>query len=295
MRWLRSCLLRSRLLLSLLAIVAPLVAHPFVTDVAFSPIRGWQLALLRPSVAESRLPVESSGGGEAVGENDTSAAASAPPDALVVLGCGVNHYSGEPSSIAISRVRRAALVACTRGVSLVLFSGGLSASVPIGFDSEAAVFARQFEREWARTGCATQKQPTLVKEEWSTSTRENARNSLGMLLAASAGERIGEQSGDKERNFAESRVLLANVRRMLLVTSRFHELRSLRVFRRVEAGRQAARGDSQPRFLFGLPQSEDEPTPSSEDAPLEPHADGRQLDFLRECAAIVYYAIRGWI
>ena len=251
-----------------------------------------------------------------------------PPDALVVLGYCVDHSTRIPTAPLIARLELAILESCEHQVPVVVFSGGSdTARVELGVASEAEIMAEWFERRWAelqaspppplpptadpaaralrdRTHalCRGLPLPRFILETTSTSTFENAYHSLSILLRQEP-----------------------SVRRLRIVTNRFHQARSLGIFLKMEA-RRLEREERERRRMMWTPrpglhsqpqdkqlggvdltmleegsQQQQQPPPprnfefSIATMPLEQSSQIPQLDFWREVLATMLYTVRRWI
>jgi hypothetical protein len=261
------------------------------------------------------------------------------PDALVVLGYSVDHARREPTLPLLTRLQLAVRLACAPiarrvhdpalakhnqdnygGYFAVIFSGGLSARAPLGQASEAQVMSETFAKLWESSGseCRGKPMPRFILEETSSSTFENARNVLALLLRR-----------------REEPV----IRSLHLITNRFHQQRALKTFAKVESKRlralaqrrraQAAANGGGDRSTPAIAAtssaaslaadgnaqslssslSDDPPPPPPPEKDLEvlpftfsvaslaAYQDPfvPQLDFWREVAATLLYWVRGWI
>jgi hypothetical protein len=262
------------------------------------------------------------------------------PDALVVLGYSVDHARREPTLPLLTRLQVAVRLACAPiarrvhdpalakhnqdnygGYFAVIFSGGLSARAPLGQASEAQVMSETFAKLWESSGseCRGKPMPKFILEETSSSTFENARNVLALLLRRSQEEPV--------------------IRSLHLITNRFHQQRALKTFQKVESKRLQAlaqrraqavangAGDgsatatvatSSAASLAANSNAQSSSSSSSSDDPPPPPQPEKdlevlpftftvaslaayqdpfvpQLDFWREVAATLLYWARGWI
>ena len=196
-----------------------------------------------------------------------------PVDAVVVLGYAVDHDAAVVTAPLAARLEHAYQLLCRdRVADTVVLSGGCSWAKAAHLPSEAAVMQQWLTARWrgaalpqtadspalAPSPCSRDP-PVFVLEEESTSTYTNALYSLRLLAAQ-----------------------WPEVRRLLLVTSSFHQKRTAAVFQRLMRQRQTA-GDE--GWRCGVSTTPDDLTDRSV----------TQFDFWREIAAIVLYAIRGCI
>lgn len=239
-------------------------------------------------------------------------------DALVVLGCAVNHYTSEVSAPLLSRLKKALQVYCqtaqTQALSqaqgheqgsqpqlpYIIMTGGSSWQVEIDKPTEAEIMMKKFQQLWQQEeqglrkqyNCMNVKEPTFILEKTSTSTLLNARNTIQILLTS-----------------------YPHIKRLHIVTNKFHQYRSLKVFEQVERKRREG-------FLKSInqqqrtTQTELESSSSSSSSTssssfssssyvpfefsvasfdLSESNEIRQFDFLREILANLLYAARGWI
>jgi len=175
------------------------------------------------------------------------------PDALIVLGCSVNHYTGELSRDLHTRVERAVELACEHQstVHLLIMSGGSSNAVPVSLPTESELMTVHFVRLWQQSPCRETTPPRIMTERTSTSTLLNARHSLQMLTRYIY--RVGtvmhevdgsgaESSGTSPSPFTSSSTASSSppvpIRHVMIVTSRYHQYRSFHTFMRVEEERR---------------------------------------------------------
>ena len=107
------------------------------------------------------------------------------PDALLVLGCRVNHLRRVVSAPLEARLCLAlARAVQDPGVRVVVLSGGANPTcVALGLPSEAQVMAEWFQKHWT-AACPepNRTMPRLILEHTSTNTLQNAIYSLATLL-----------------------------------------------------------------------------------------------------------------
>jgi len=220
------------------------------------------------------------------------------PDALLVLGYCADHARREPTGPLMARVQLAVNLSCeslrsgdargSPGYAAVVFSGGAAPRIPLGQATEADVMSETFSRLWQSedSPCKALPQPRHILEHTSSSTLENARNTLAMLAREEP-----------------------DIRRLHLVTNRFHQRRTLKTFEEQERRRQIAlqqrKDEVEGIALAGDADGSGRTFRAPSDAelrpfeftiarvPHDPHVP--QLDFWREVAATVLYMARRWI
>ena len=251
---------------------------------AVGAVGGLGLGLLQLSKSLPLLPYQESmlDGSSSVSETR--------PDVVLVLGYQANHYTAEPSSILRARVEQGVERGCESSSRIVLLSGGLdlrfynaslpteadimlrwvlfiSASPPAPHSSFAFIEPECEGRDFCSVKRAIRDdcELTFLLERRATSTLENALGCFTALAADPANDRWTH---------------------MELITTAFHELRALAVFRkqaRVQ-GRSAWDFTVPPRAVAAA---------CSSPSPIESHS--RQINWIREVAALALYWTKGWI
>lgn len=179
-------------------------------------------------------------------------------DAVLVLGYAVDHQKNEPMGPLVQRLQVALDLVCSRKIAkTIVLSGGRDPRLDPLWPTEADVMADWLRRNAASTGCNFS-DVELILERNSTSTLTNAAKSLAIL------------AGDSR---------YSSLRRIVLVTSRFHQYRTRRVFERV-----AQRDFAAQSFAFQLAE-----------VPAPANGSVIQFDFWRELLAIALYRVMCWI
>jgi hypothetical protein len=223
--------------------------------------------------------------------------ATTTPDALVVLGYCVNHWTREPTQPLLARLQLAVDIACEDALKhrsdmeggqsklrAVIFTGGSAPRIPLGLGTESDIMSASFSRLWqASSRCSSLPEPRHILERFSTSTFENARYTLAQLL------REEEEASSSMRN-------------MQIVTNRFHQWRAIRTFEMVETRRQGEIASAAAKTTTAAAAAAAAPavdaTPFTFTIAPMPHEQSEgvpQLDFIREVAACLLYAVRRWI
>lgn len=249
--------------------------------------------------------------------SSTSSSTFSPPiTTLIILGCAADHRLGLPKGALQFRLDRALDYLLQEDqhfhIESVIFSGGKGENVPSELPSEGEIMRDYFRKSLEDGGgryavysdqrrVAGKKNIQLIPETTSTSTRTNAQNSLKVLVEKlKQGQEEWEKKPKDKGDSTTTPVL-----RIGIVTHRFHQYRSLRVFQNVEAERRKKlktkneNNENNEDNNNDDPDGEEFPSPLFEFSivPISP-AESKgtpQKFFWRELAAVMWYKWKGWI